>query len=105
MQRWEQYLCWKTGLTAHLLLLYHHSQTLPHLISFLRHHFQGYHFELGLTCCSERVPLCLFDAIFVWKISKICTFQEAMKLQKTLAYPIKMMYLSFRDTSVLYGTI
>ena len=55
------------------------------------------------TCCSENAPLCLFDVIFVLRLSTICIFQKAMKLQKTLAYLIKLMYLSFRDTSVLYG--
>ena len=35
----EQYVCWKTAMTAHLLLLYHYSQTLPHLTILLGHYF------------------------------------------------------------------
>ena len=57
-------------------LLYYYSQTLPHLILPLRHNFQGHCLELlkSKTCCSESVPLCLFDAIFVLRLSKIYTF-------------------------------
>ena len=57
------------------------------------------------TCYSESASLYLFDAIFVLRLSTICIFQKAMKLQKTLAYPVKLMYLCFRNTSLLYGTI
>ena len=57
------------------------------------------------TCCIENVPLWLFDVMFALRLSRICIFRKAMKLQKPLAYPIKLMCLSFRNTSVLYGTI
>ena len=57
------------------------------------------------TCCIENVPLWLFDIMFALRLSKICIFRKAMKLQKPLADPIKLMCLSFHDTSMLYGTI
>ena len=49
------------------------------------------------TCCIENVPLWLFDAMFGLRLSKICIFWKAMKLQKPLTYPIKLMCLSFHD--------
>ena len=66
-------------------LLYHYSLTLPHLTYLLRHHFWGHCLELSLKPVVAR-PLCLFDAIFVLRLSTICTFQNAMKLQKISPY-------------------
>ena len=48
-------LCRKTELTALLLLLHHYSQTLPHLILLLRHHFQGHRLELSLKLALVKV--------------------------------------------------
>ena len=82
-KRWEQYLCWKTALTAHLLLLYQYSQTLSDLIFLLRHHFQGHCLELSLELTVVRMYLyvCLTPFLF-WGFQKFIIFTKLWNYKK-----------------------
>ena len=83
VQKWEQYLCRKTALTTHLLLLYHYSQTLPHFILLLRHHFQGHRLELSLKLALVRVYLYVCWTLYLfWSFQQFALFKKLRNYKK-----------------------